>query len=147
MSEYPSTVAYNAYDYKYGLLNLSAIMGKMEVLIKLHILMLFVHVGMPLFISKPHCLDCDPEYFKNVSGYHPCRKLHDPYSGIEPVSNIVVVTQIHSHTYTHRHIHIHAHTHTHTHAQYTHTNTHAHIHAYTCTHTYICTHMHIHTHA
>ena len=28
VSKYPSTVAYNAYDYKYGMLNLSAILGK-----------------------------------------------------------------------------------------------------------------------
>ena len=28
MSEYPSTVAYNAYDFKYGMLNLSAVLGK-----------------------------------------------------------------------------------------------------------------------
>ena len=40
---------------------------------------------MPVFISKPHCLDCDPEYFQNVSGYHPDEKIHDAYVAIEPV--------------------------------------------------------------
>ena len=42
---------------------------------------------MPIFISKPHCLDCDPEYFKNVSGYHPERKKHETWSAMEPVSS------------------------------------------------------------
>ena len=51
---------------------------------------------MPLYISKPQCLDCDLEYFLNVSGYHPCRELHDPYSGVEPV-------RTHAHTHTHTH--------------------------------------------
>ena len=46
-----------------------------------------VYLGMPVFSSKPHCLDCDPEYFKNVSGFQPNRKKHDSWVGIEPVSN------------------------------------------------------------
>jgi len=52
------------------------------------------YVGLPVFISKPHCLDCDPEYFKNISGYHPDREKHDAFSYIEPVSSfeIAVVT-------------------------------------------------------
>ena len=49
--------------------------------------MLMLYVDLPVFVSKPHCLDCDPEYFKNVSGYHPDREKHDPFSYIEPVSS------------------------------------------------------------
>ena len=48
-----------------------------------------VYVGMPVFSSKPHCLDCDPEYFKNVSGFQPDRRKHDSWIGIEPVSNLL----------------------------------------------------------
>ena len=48
-----------------------------------------VYVGMPVFSSKPHCLDCDPEYFKNVSGFQPDKKKHDSWVGIEPVSNLM----------------------------------------------------------
>ena len=136
--------------------------------------MLFIHVDMPLYISKPHCLDCDPEYFMNVSGYHPCRKIHDPYSGIEPVSNscvshsnslgtvyyhnthciIVCTMHLHVHThactaYTHIHTHTYTHTHTHTHTHtYTHIHihTHEHAHTYTHIHTYTQMYMHVHTH-
>ena len=50
---------------------------------------LMVYVGMPVFSSKPHCLDCDPEYFKNVSGFQPDRRKHDSWVGIEPVSNLL----------------------------------------------------------
>ena len=113
-------------------------MAKVELLIKLHnyidVVCTCVHVGMPLFVSKPHCLDCDPEYFMNVSGYHPIRKLHDPYSGIEPVSNSCD--------------HIDTLTHTYTHIQYTYTHIHAHTCAcvYTCTHAYAHVYTHIHTH-
>ena len=49
---------------------------------------LVMYVDLPVFISKPHCFKCDPEYFKNVSGYHPDRKKHGTWSAIEPVSNL-----------------------------------------------------------
>ena len=47
-----------------------------------------MYVDLPVFISKPHCLDCDSEYFENVSGYHPDREKHDAFSAIEPVSSL-----------------------------------------------------------
>ena len=63
--------------------------------IYIYIYIYIMYVGMPVFSSKPHCLDCDPEYFKNVSGYKPNRKKHDSWVGIEPVSNF----NMHVHMY------------------------------------------------
>ena len=40
-----------------------------------------------MYASNPNCLDCDPEYFKNVSGYHPVRNKHESFLDIEPVSD------------------------------------------------------------
>ena len=62
---------------------------------------LMVYLGMPVFSSKPHCLDCDPEYFKNVSGFQPDRKKHGSWVGIEPVSNLMFTN-----TYACTHIYI-----------------------------------------
>ena len=45
--------------------------------------------GIPLYNSNPHCLGCDPEYFKTVSGYYPTRSKHESYVDIEPVSKHV----------------------------------------------------------
>ena len=39
----------------------------------------------PVFASKPHFLDADPDYLKNVTGLHPNRSIHDSYLVIEPV--------------------------------------------------------------
>ena len=44
---------------------------------------------LPLYNSNPHCLGCDPEYFKTVSGYYPTRSKHESYVDIEPVSKHV----------------------------------------------------------
>ena len=40
----------------------------------------------PLFVSKPHFLDADPDYLANVSGLHPNRAEHDSYVGVEPIT-------------------------------------------------------------
>lgn len=42
--------------------------------------------NVPMFISKPHFLDADPDYLKNTSGLHPERALHDSYVGVEPIT-------------------------------------------------------------
>lgn len=49
-----------------------------------------LYVDLPVFISKPHCLDCDPEYLKNVTGFHPDREKHETFTAIEPVSTILM---------------------------------------------------------
>ena len=42
-----------------------------------------------MFASKPHFLDADPDYLKNVTGLHPNRSIHDSYLVIEPVRTTV----------------------------------------------------------
>ena len=42
-----------------------------------------------VFASKPHFLDADPDYLKNVTGLHPNRSIHDSYLVIEPVRTTV----------------------------------------------------------
>ncbi|UXI14252.1 Scavenger receptor class B member 1 [Sarcoptes scabiei] len=46
--------------------------------------------GAPIYISKPHFLDADPIYLKNVKGLHPIASKHDPYFDIEPVTGVPV---------------------------------------------------------
>ena len=83
-------MGYYAFDFKYGMFNLTANMpaGMYILFSDTCIYIIIMYVGMPVFSSKPHCLDCDPEYFKNVSGFQPNRKKHDSWAGIEPVSNL-----------------------------------------------------------
>ncbi len=45
-----------------------------------------VQANVPLFVSKPHFLDADPDYLKNISGLHPDRAEHDSYVGVEPIT-------------------------------------------------------------
>lgn len=68
LQQLPSSVGYSAYYLVYTS----------------NVVCLFT--DMPFYFSKPHCLDCDPEYFKNVSGYHPDKNKHESYGRIEPVS-------------------------------------------------------------
>ena len=95
VSEYPPNEGYYAFDFKYGMFNLTANMPMGTQTYTIHWwlyedIILMMYVGMPVFSSKPHCLDCDPEYFKNVSGFQPDRQKHDSWIGIEPVSNLTL---------------------------------------------------------
>ncbi|XP_065883764.1 lysosome membrane protein 2-like [Dysidea avara] len=72
VSQFPLNEGYYAYDYNYGMINLSII------------------YGIPLYNSNPHCLGCDPEYFKTVSGYYPTRSKHESYVDIEPFTGVVL---------------------------------------------------------
>ena len=40
----------------------------------------------PVFASKPHFLDADRSYVRNVVGMDPVRSLHDSYLDIEPIT-------------------------------------------------------------
>ena len=40
----------------------------------------------PVFISKPHFLDCSPIVLEAVDNLHPDRALHDSFLDVEPVS-------------------------------------------------------------
>ena len=40
----------------------------------------------PVFASKPHFLDADESYLKNIIGLDPVRSLHDSYLDVEPIT-------------------------------------------------------------
>ena len=42
--------------------------------------------NLPFFASKPHFLDADPGYRKNISGMHPDRSKHDSFLDVEPLT-------------------------------------------------------------
>ena len=44
--------------------------------------------GLPLFASKPHCLDGDPILIDSVMGLHPDREKHDTYVDFEPITGV-----------------------------------------------------------
>ena len=91
-SEYPPNAGYYAYDYKYGVINLTAVSFQSLLFhIALQISVTFEFADLPMYFSKPHCLGCDPEYFRNVSGYHPYQSKHETYARIEPVSELYIV--------------------------------------------------------
>ena len=42
--------------------------------------------NLPFFASKPHFLDADPGYRKNISGMHPDRSKHDSFLDVDPLT-------------------------------------------------------------
>ncbi|XP_065884789.1 lysosome membrane protein 2-like isoform X2 [Dysidea avara] len=71
-SQYPPNEGYYAYNYSYGMVNLTS----------------NYFLDSPIYSCYPHCLGCDPEYFKNVSGYHPDKLKHVSFADIEPFTGI-----------------------------------------------------------
>ena len=66
-----------------GVINLTAItpFSKTSIHHPLH----NYFIDLPLFASKPHFLDGDPFYLRDVEGLHPNRSRHDSYIDVEPV--------------------------------------------------------------
>ena len=46
--------------------------------------------NVPLFASKPHFLDGDPDYGENVTGLEPNRSLHNSFLNVEPLTGVCV---------------------------------------------------------